>query len=194
MNFRIALLAATAVIVSSCAVYTLAPAQTRQVIANNFSVQPSKAWNVNSRANEPNLRAWTMDGPMLNTLGFIPGLESGASMLKTPSGKEPMPVFRSSMGAPEVAELFEATLIRASEKGAMVKVTNVRPSPFAGKPGFRFDFTYVNQADDVDRRGIAAGAIVSGKLYLIFFHGARIHYFPSNVEEVEAIIRSAQIG
>jgi hypothetical protein len=194
MISRIASLVLAAALLASCAVYTVVPAQSRVPIANGLSVQPTKAWASNTRVQEPNFRAWTMDGPMLNTLGFVPGLANGTSILVTPSGKEPMPVFRSNMAATEVAELFEATLARATAGGSLVKTMNVRPTTFAGQPGFRFDFTYVNQTDDVDRRGIAAGTIYKGQLYLIFFHAARIHYFPSNIEEVETVIKSAQIG
>jgi hypothetical protein len=98
------------------------------------------------------------------------------------------------MGAPEVAELFESTLARAVKTGSIVRTSGLRPATFAGRPGFRFEYSFVNQQDDVDRRGIAAGAIHGGRLYLIFFHGARIHYFPSVVEEAETVIGSARIG
>jgi len=193
MIVRITLVLAAALL-ASCAAYTLVPAQSRVVVHNGLSVQPTRAWNGSTGTNEPNLRVWTMDGPMLNTLGFVAGLDNGASIIKTPSGKEPMPVFRSTMGGSEVAELFEATLTRAVQGGSIVRTTNVRPATFAGKPGFRFDFSYMNQDDDLERRGVAAGTIHGGKLYLIFFHAARIHYFPSNIDEVEAIITSAQIS
>jgi hypothetical protein len=191
---RIASLLLATAFLASCAAYTLVPAQSRIPIANGLSVQPNRAWAANARVQEPNLKVWTMDGPMLDTLGFVPGLANGTSILVTPSGKEPMPVFRSTMTASEVAELFEATLARAAALGSLVKTSNLRPATFAGQPGFRFDFTYVNQTDDVDRRGVAVGAIYKGQLYLIFFHAARIYYFPSNIEEVEVIIKSAQIG
>ena len=187
-------LALAALILASCAAYSLVPANSRVTLANGMSLQPSRAWNRIDAVTEPNLKMWTMDGPMLNVLGLVAGLENNASILKTPSGKEPMPVFRSAMGAAEVAELLEATMTRAAAQGAIVKTSNLRPASFGGRPGFRFDFTYVNQGDDVERRGVAAGAVHGGRLYLVFFHGARLNYFPRNAEEVEALIGSVQIS
>ena len=194
MKSRAIALLLAALVLASCAAYSLVPANSRVALANGLSVQPGQAWSRMDRSSEPNVTLWTMDGPLLNAMGFVAGLENNASILKTPSGKEPMPVFRSTMGASEVMELFEATITRGSATGAIVKTSNLRPAPFGGRPGFRFDFTFVNQGDNVERRGIAAGAVHNGKLYLIFFHGARLNYFPRNAEEAETVIRSAQIG
>jgi hypothetical protein len=192
---RIALMALAAMILASCATYSLVAANSRTPIGNGLSVQPTLAWNRNERLQEPNVVLWTMDGPLVDALGFVPGLENNASILKTPSGKEPMPVFRSGMGAVEVMELFEATLARSSATSSViVKTAHLRPAQFAGRPGFRFDYTFVNQSDDVERRGIAAGAVHGGRLYLIFFQGPKIHYFGKDAPEVEAIIASAQIS
>jgi hypothetical protein len=190
---RIILLVALSIL-AACASYTLVPAQSRMSLTNGLSVEPKRAWAASSVENEPNVRIWTMDGPLLNIMGIVPGLENGASILKSPKDAEPMPVFRAAMGASEVAELFESTIARAAKTGSIVKTSGLRPASFAGRPGFRFEYSFVNQQDDVDRRGIAAGAVHNGRLYLIFFHGARIHYFPSVVEEAESVIRSAQIG
>ena len=190
---RVAVLAC-ALLLSSCAVYSLVQPGGRVTIANGLSVEPGKAWNHMYDILEANVYVWTMDGPLLNTLGFVAGLENGASILRTPTSAQPMPVFRSTMGPSEVAELFEASLMRTAENGAMVRTTRLRPATFAGRPGFRFDFTFIDQADDVERRGIAAGTIHEGRLYLIFFHGARMHYFPRHLDEAEGIIRSARIG
>jgi hypothetical protein len=181
-------------LLSSCAVYSLVEPQARVTIANGLSVQPTRPWNHMYDILEQNVYVWTMDGHLLNTLAFVAGLENGVSILRTPSGAEAMPVFRSTMGPTEIAELFEASLARTAETGAIVRTARLRPADFAGKPGFRFDFTFIDQADDVERRGIAAGTVYEGRLYLIFFHGARLYYFPRHVDEAEAIIRSARIG
>jgi hypothetical protein len=194
MNARNYLLALAAIALTACATFELVPASSRVALGNGLSVQPGQAWNHVASVKEPNVVLWTMDGSLLDVLGFVPGLENNGSILKTPSGKEPMPVFRSGMGAVEVMELFEATLARSSATGSIiVKTSNLRPAQFAGRPGFRFDFTFVNQTDDVERRGVAAGALYNNRLYLIFFHGAKLYYFGKDSPEVESIISSAQL-
>lgn len=181
-------------LLSGCAAYSLVSANARVDIANGLSVQPARAWNQLSQRQEPNVHTWTMDGPLLDTLAFVPGLKAGNAILKDRSGKEPMPQFRAGMSPNDVADLFESTLVRGSPSPVIVKTSGLRPVKFAGRDGFRFDFTLVNQADDVERKGFATGAIVGDRLYLIFYHGTRVHYFQKNAEEAEAIMRSAQIS
>ena len=193
MSIRI-LAVVMALALAACAPFSLVPANERITLGNGLSVQPGEAWSALTTTNEPNLRIWTMDGPLLNTMAFVPGVENGGSILKSQPGKEPMPVFRSGMGPSEVAELFEATIAKSIQGGSIVKTSGLRPAPFGDKQGFRFDFTLVNQADEVERKGVAAGTVHNGRLYLIYFHGARMHYFPKRAQEVERVIASARIG
>lgn len=162
----------------------------RAVINDTLSVQPTRSWSRLSSTSllESNLVVWTMDGHLLNRLCFVAGLENDTSIHKTQPGGTPEPVFRSNMSATEVMELFEAVMARGP---VMLRTSGLRPERFAGVDGFRFDFTLVSQDDEVERRGFAVGAVHKGKLFLIYYQGARINFFGKNLPEVEAVIRSA---
>lgn len=190
MKARIAVIVLCAAALGSCAAITHIRPGERAVINGSLAVQPTKSWSklTSSSLFESNLVVWTMDGHLLNRLCFVAGLENGASIHKTPPGATPEPVFRSNMSATEVMELFEAAMARGP---VMLKTSGLRPERFAGVDGFRFDFTLVTQADEVERKGFAVGAIHQGRLYLVYYQGARINFFGKNVPEVESIIRSA---
>ena len=183
--------AACALALAACSFTTHVRPGERTVVNGALAVQPTKSWSrlATPALMESNLDVWTMDGHMLDRLCFVAGLEDKASIYKTPPGGTPEPVFRSNMSAMEVMELFEAVMSRGGP--GMFQASGLRPERFAGVDGFRFDFTFVTQGDEVERRGLAVGAIHKGRLFLVYYHGARIHYFGKNLPEVEAIIRSA---
>lgn len=190
MKARIAALVLCAAALGGCSAISHIRPGERAVINGSLAVQPTRSWSqlTSTALFESNLVIWTMDGHLLNRLCFVAGLENGKSIHKTEPGATPEPLFRSNMSATEVMELFEAVMARGP---VMLKTSGLRPERFAGVDGFRFDFTLVSQADEVERKGFAVGAIHKGRLYLVYYQGARINFYGKNVPEVEAIIRSA---
>ena len=191
MKFAAAL---ASLLVGACTTIThVEPART--VIDGTLSVQPTQDWSQVSTFTlyGAHVVTWTMDGPELDKLCFIAGLENNTSIHADRPGRTPEPKFRSNMTANEVMELFDAALSRPVGSPVLFKTGNLRPARFAGLDGFRFDFSFVDQADEVERKGIATGAISKGKLYLVFYHGTRIHYFAKNLPEVERVIGSAKV-
>ena len=194
MKATLAVLALGAALLAGCTTISHVPPGERVVINGELAVQPSKTWSrLSGSIFGSHVTEWTMDGHKLNMLCFIAGLEDNTSIHRTKIGKTPEPVFRSTMGANEVMELFEAAMSRPASTPVIFRTSGLRPERFAGVDGFRFDFSFVDQADEVERKGTAVGAVHKGKLYLVFYHGARIHFFGKNLPEVESIIRSARI-
>ena len=195
MMRRMALIVTLAVALGGCtAISHVAPGE-RAVISGKLAVQPTKDWSQVSTFSlyGAHVVVWTMDGPALDKLCFVAGLEPNTSIHADRPGMAPEPRFRADMTASEVMELFEAAYSRPVSTPVLFKTGALRPAKFAGLDGFRFEFSFVDQADEVERKGIATGAIHEGRLYLVFYHGARIHYFAKNLPEVEAIIRSAKV-
>jgi len=169
---------------------------TQAVAIGALQVTPPTTWSQVTRTSltgGSHVVVLTKDGQALDKLCFIAGLEDNQSIHADRSGKPPEPRFHKWMTASEVMELFEAAYARPEGSPVIFNVANLRPDRFAGGDGFRFDFSFIDQADEVERKGIAAGTVRDGKLYLIFYHGARIHFFAKNLAEVEAIIRSARL-
>ena len=73
--------------------------------------------------------------------------------------------------------------------GAAHRVPRLAALPAGG--GAAAPCVQAREQDDVERRGIAAGTVHNDRLYLIFYHGTRLHYFSSAAEEAEAIRRDA---
>jgi hypothetical protein len=170
------------------------PAGERVVIEGSLAVRPTRTWSkVSDLIPDSKATVWTMDGINLDKLHFVAGLRDDEPINGDRPGRAPEPRFHSSMSATDVMELFASSVARQGGSRAMVKTWGLRPEKFAGTSGFRFDFTLVDQADEVERRGLAVGAVHEGRLFLIFYHGAKIHYFAKNVDEVEAVIRSARL-
>ena len=191
---RLALLAA-ALALAGCTTVTHVRPGERTVLNGSLSVQPSRDWSHVSTFSlyGAHVVVWTMDGPELDKLCFVAGLESDASIHADRPGKAPEPRFRKNMTPTEVMELFEAAYSRPTTAPVIFRTGNLRPAKFAGVDGFRFDFSFVDQDDEVERKGLAMGAIHKEKLYLVFYHGAKIHYFAKNLPEVEKILGSAKL-
>jgi hypothetical protein len=190
-----ALIVAGALALAGCTTITHVRPGERTVVDGALSVQPSKDWSHVSTFSLYGAKVvvWTMDGPDLDKLCFVAGLEDKASIHSDRPFKTAEPKFRANMTPSEVMELFEAAYARPTSTPVIFNTGNLRPAKFAGLDGFRFDFSFVDQADELERKGIATGAIHKGKLYLVFYHGARIHYFGKNLPEVERIIASANV-
>ena len=187
--------ALAALALAGCTAITHVAPGERTVIQGVLAVEPSLDWSNVSTFSlyGAHVVVWTMDGPALDKLCFVAGLGDNESIHADRPGDPPEPRFRANMTPTEVMELFEAAYSRPAGTPVIFSTSNLRPAKFAGFDGFRFDFNFVDQADEVERKGFATGAIHEGKLYLVFYHGARIHYFAKNLPEVEAIIRSARL-
>jgi len=192
---RLLLALSLALVLTACTTVSQIRPNERVVINGALAVQPSKSWSqvTTFAIYGAQVVVWTKDGAELNKLCFVGGLEDNTSIHADRPGKTPEPKFRSNMTPIEVMELFEAAYSRPISTPVIFNTSGLRPAKFGGIDGFRFDFSFVDQADEVERKGIAVGAIHKGKLYLLFYHGARIHYFGKNLPEVEALIGSAKL-
>lgn len=158
-----------------------------QEIANGYTVHPDREW---SRMKLKYVDLWTDHGAPLEDLRLTRGLKDGQPLHEPPDRDIEMPTYRSTMTASEIMEMVEDTLGRI---GAVdLNALGLRPEPFAGKDGFRFSLTYVNEAG-LRFRGTAAGAVHDERLYLVLFTAPELHYFPKYGASVDALIASATI-
>lgn len=154
-----------------------------------LSVQPASPWN-KAPIKFAGREFWTREGVYLDHIIFIDGLPDGKPLFVVDKRAE-FGLFRAHMLPSDVMELTESSLAKLYGS-ALIETRNLRPAPFGNKPGFRFDYGYVS-ALDVPMKGLAAGAIIDGRLYLILYEAAETHYFEAGLPEVEALIRSAAI-
>lgn len=168
--------------------------QPRSVARGSMVVTPTIEWNRLPRGQYdiPYEENWTLNGPVLDGLSFIGGLPSNRPIVyQRRRDDRRVPDFRADMTPQEIADMIESFfLIRGGS--VEFNTTGLKPRTFLGQPGFQFDYNHLG-GNEVERSGRAVGAIVNNRLYLILFDAARLHYFPTGVQEFERIVESARL-
>jgi hypothetical protein len=194
---RNAVLAAL-LLIAGCAPFVMVPAAQQQDVRGAFTIDVFRPWNrVNPQApgaDQGPIENWTIDGPGLDQLLMIVGVATGEPLFKpVQSGdtkQEPLPVFRAGMTPNEVMELYEASVARLLQT-ALFETRQLQPAQLGDSQGFRFDYAYTTK-DSIDRHGLAFATLRGDRLYLIAFHGPRVHHFPVYRGEVERMIASVR--
>ncbi|MDP9414654.1 MAG: hypothetical protein M3Q08_11330 [Pseudomonadota bacterium] len=174
--------------------YWLIQPRPQLVARDTIRVTPTVQWNRIPRgpydiAREEN---WTLNGPLLDSLAFIGGLENNKRIVvQRRKADRKVPNFRADMSPPEIAAMIES-FYRIRGGATQFNMTNLSPRQFVGHPGFQFDYDYLG-GDELERRGRAVGAIVNGRFYLALFDAAKMHYFPSGLPEFERIVQTARL-
>jgi hypothetical protein len=168
-----------------CATYsTVEPKRT--TIADLYEVEPQVRW---SAFRDGSSEVWTVDGYALQSLRFVKGVRDGDPVL-TIKGVDKMPRFRATMHAHEVMELVVDTLTAAG--AAQVEAQGPRPARLGTADGFAFDLTYL-QRTGLEAQALVVGAIVKERLHLIWYSGARQHYFGRYKDDVQRLIQSVTL-
>lgn len=175
--------------------FKLMPAGQPQLIRKSaLTVTPGIAWNRLGARLGRNAEAWTLDGNTLNDLIFYTAIPAGQTLFREVDKKnKPLPKFDAKMLAPDVAAMFESTY-RIAGSTSLFSVDSIEPATFAGKPGFRFTYSFTIQNEEVKRVGEATGAIINGQLYMITFEAPKIHYYARNIADYRAVVASAKVG
>jgi hypothetical protein len=162
--------------------------------ARVMTVTPTIRWNEARRSYYDISREenWTLNGPLLDSLTFIGGLENSKAIVRQRRRDErQVPRFRSTMSPPEIASMIE-TFYRVRAGSVRFEMTGLQPRTFLGRPGFQFDYDHLD-ANEIERKGRAVGAIIDNRLYLALLDGTRMHYFPTALPEFERIVSSARL-
>ncbi len=175
--------------------YRLAQPRVHRVARGTMEVTPTIDWNRAYRgyqdiAEEEN---WTLNGPLLDNLTFIGGLRDNRPLVRFQrrSDWRQVPNFRSTMRPDEIAAIIES-YYRIRAGSVRFEIAALQPRTFLGHPGFQLDYSHVG-GNEVERRGRVVAAVIEGRLYMILFDAARMHYFPTALPEVERIIETARL-
>src|SRR5687767_479114 len=106
---------------------------------------------------------WTADGLTLDWLAFYVAVAEGETLGEAPSAKAPR--WRCSMTPHDVVELYQALV---TQEGSAFRLERLAPAAFGGAQGFLFEHTTLPR-DGPALGGLAYGAVVGGKLYLMSY-------------------------
>ena len=154
------------------------------VVADTYTVDPGVAWATTSAGK---IEAWTIDGYLLHALRFFKGIAEGEPMVAGGADADRRPRFRAAMSPTETVEFIVESLY-----GGRLTAKNVRPAPFGGASGFRFELSYVTR-DGVTREALVAGAIVKDRLHAIVYDGTALHHFGKYRPDAERVIDSVRL-
>jgi hypothetical protein len=154
------------------------------------------AWNL---VNVPGQRAaeiWTMEGLPIDQLLVYSGVKNdedislNSALAQAEPQKRPSK-FRSSMQADQIVALFEAMYTR---DGSIFTLTKLAPAIFAGRKGFRFEYSITRKLDSALLSGIAYGAVDAGELFAIVYVAPRLTFFPRHLATIERMASSARLA
>ena len=174
------------ILLSGCvSAYDLIEPQ-RTSIDDHYTVDPQIYW---SSMGNGKVETWTVDGPSLQALQFVKGLEHGDKLVGGGRSKENHAEFKKDMTATEIQEYV---LDNFHTRGyAQVESIGLEPRNFGDVEGFLFEMKYVNP-HGLDGQGMVAGAVVQDRLHLIIYSGVD-HYYTKYQSYVVQLIDSIQI-
>lgn len=182
------LLGAGLLLSGGCAHYALVEGGETVTLSGCCTLKSPMAW---SRATSGKREYWTVDGPRLEQVVFLKGIEAGEPLFAVePDPGQPVP--------PRFEAGLDDTGMRRLLHGALESMGVVKPrqfrylgSPFGGMQGFRVSFAFVG-SDGLERLGLVVGTEKLGRLYLLFYHGDAVHHFHQYLPAVEEMIQSVR--
>lgn len=189
MRYLTILVPALAVaLLAGCARYVAVDPGNSREIGGVFRVDPQISW---SAFKEGNREVWTVDGSSLEAVTFLTKIKDGQALVPaTGTQKGDAPAYREGMKAPDVVDLFRATLIWMEH--SQIEMKNLRPMGIGEARGFRFDYSAFN-GDGLAKQGIVVGLIdAKDGLNLIIYEAASEHYFDEYFDKAEAVLASAR--
>jgi hypothetical protein len=202
---RIVVLLAAPVSLSACSTlggegfgysdYSLVRVHDVSVGDGSLIVAAPRPWNRRRPELFEDVRAvedWTLDGPLLDGISFVSGLESGRYLIRQrKTENQQVPKFRAEMTPPEIAEMLES-LYRVRGGAVDFKTLSLQPRAFLGTKGFQLDYEHLDD-DELWRRGRAVGTVINNRLYLILLDAAKSHYYDETLPDFESIVASARL-
>jgi hypothetical protein len=158
-----------------------------------MTVTPGMAWNRIPRGSRQLEweEAWTQNGPLLDSIGFVSGMPDGKSLVRQRRKADAqVAVFRADMSPTDLVSMIESVYRVGGI--TVFAVDSVDPAPFLGGMGLRMNFHFA-PGDGMRRRGAAVLRVVDGKLYLIKLEGVTSHYFAASEPEFERLVTSAAL-
>lgn len=156
-------------------------------VGDGLSVQLDRTWSDFTPPGARKLRLLSQNGPTLDRLYLVGGLEDGEGLANRQRGAA---VFNAT-SADEDLSAFIAASVDALGYIAPV-VSNHRPARFGAATGWRIDIATAT-GDGLAFSSSALYARHNGRLSVILYLAATEHYFAAGLPGAEAIMASAAL-
>jgi hypothetical protein len=157
-----------------------------------MSVAPAIDWNRLDVRPGKSAERWTLDGERLNDVVFYAIKDDEPLVREVDRRDRPLPRFQSDMLLVDLPSLLESTH-RIASNASIFSVTESHPVKLGATPAIRFSYEFVG-ADELARKGLAAAAIVDGKLYIAAYEAPVIHYFDKDVAKFQQLLRTVAVA
>lgn len=180
-------------VLAGCATATKIESGERNV-GERLRIVLDGAWNQISAPgmNGPNCQTWTMEGLPVDQLLIYSGLKENEAVHadSAASADKKSFKFQANMQPEQIVALFEGMLTR---DGSTFKLTKLEPTPFGGGKGFRFEYSLIRKADNVELSGTASALVSRNELFAIVYQAPKLVFYPRHQERVTRMMQSARL-
>lgn len=190
-SLRAAAAVAALLALSACA--TIKPVPAGPYSAGALQVTVGRTWTDMGRLYDASkgVRMLSIDGPVLNRLFVIDGLNAGEFIIRPASKEKPTPTWKAGLTPTEQVEFLTDSLVAMQYH--RVETDNLRPIKAGDRAGVRFDIT-AQTADGLNISGTAQLVEVNDRLYILLYLAPTEHYYEATKAEVDGIMASARIA
>jgi len=177
---------------SACVQYSLVPSGQQSVGPLTFNLD--RNWNKSPHSGflHKDAQLWTVDGAMLNSIVFWPGLVDGDTLFHG-TKSNPFPQYRADMLPTDVEAWVEGSLTKALGEGnAIVSSSGLRPVTSGSVTAFEFDIDY-DTAGNVRYKGKVFVVPSGGGVSLIMYRAVAIHYYEALLPGYRAMVDSIRL-
>ena len=157
--------------------------------AGGIALDTPMAW---SRFQFSRYEIWTIDGIPLNRLYIIPKVKNGEHVFlerRVSKSRPDAPAFHSGMRADEIRDIVLDAL---TETGAInIESKGLRPAPFGGVDGLRFEFQ-ASTDNGLQYRGMVLAAARGGQLSLVLWMAPAEYYYDRDATNVSRLLDSVR--
>ncbi len=183
---------AIAALLSACVAFNAT--EPGNVKLGDVTVTATGKWNQRSSTAGANYELLTQEGLPLDQIRVYPGVESGKTLDSVgwgaPETVKQSLLVQANLKAEGIAELVASNY---TARGASYKAERIAPAKVLGADGVRIEFVATQKTTEVEYKGIAYGAMVGNKLYLLVFHAPKIHFFSKLQAEADSLMKSARL-
>ncbi len=175
------------VFTAGCARFSLVEPK-RVELDGGAAVSTPIAWNKFTGPGSQGER-WTIDGPQLQELFLISGLEDNGVLFGANPGQDEddLPRYKTNSTPIEIREFIESSITKSGFQN--YKETSLGAAALGGRPAIRVEFIGFIESG-LEYKGVYVATEKDGKLYGVVYRGTRLVYFDRGLEAVEAIIKS----